>query len=797
MKCVKKDKGAEFMNNCATRQEKRGKPHNKRRGIFVAIAMFSIFISTIIFQYTLRYKVTQENIINTGTKALAGPGDSKPTPTPTPIALPTTIDTVDSRSDGIMLNLFDYDGRNADGTFKNLDTTSNSITSPTIAGINAISGKQRELLFLGIATPTSNSINAFTGGSTARQGIVKNTLEDGYPVLNTTTGPSLNYLFNPTVQVPGKTIYSDVNHLFKRDSEGYYVYNSNVNYAYYGNNSGGGDFTVYSDTYSISNPSVKKVGFFPFNQYDETQKDVSAGSTYYNHHFGMSMDFDFILPDSGLVNGREIVFEFSGDDDVWVFVDGVLLLDLGGIHEDVKGTINFAKKQVSIPEYFDASGTKHSATTIDISNKLNTSLTTHNLKFYYLERGSCYSNNEIKFNLPTGLHIKKNLIGENTSNFDKAEYAFKLYVKGPAENSNYALYKGNDIYRNDNKNDKVTIDSNGVFKMKAGDSVDIYDIDANSTYYLEEVNIKDSIISDVKMGSSKLDKTYTDVTNGIYSVKSEEAKVCNRPSISFDNQLREQYKDIVLKKQWKNSDNTGKSKDFPSEVKLKLYANDGGSDTYIDTYSLTVPNWEQKITHMPVRIGDKQFTYKVVEEPVAGYSPTYVVTEDNTSYTITAINRLNPFSITAVKKWYKPDGTDKTDVTVNGVNVKLVRSTQKLDTIPVDAEVVGQTVLNSSNNWTDHWDNLDSYKDGCKLYYYLVEDSLSDYETTYENNGISIDSQGKPIIVENTCKYIENITFPETGGPGTVVYTVSGIALLMLSGILFIVHIAYKRRCKF
>lgn len=91
------------------------------------------------------------------------------------------------------------------------------------------------------------------------------------------------------------------------------------------------------------------------------------------------------------VNGRNMVFEFSGDDDVWVVVDGELLLDIGGIHSISKGSINFATGEITVN-----SPVGKTTTTI---KEGGFSQGDHTLEFYYLERGASDSNCKVQFNI--------------------------------------------------------------------------------------------------------------------------------------------------------------------------------------------------------------------------------------------------------------------------------------------------------------------------------------------------------------------------------------------------------------
>ena len=175
------------------------------------------------------------------------------------------------------------------------------------------------------------------------QGIVKNKLgQDGYPILqnehnwdrrdwNPESNESLRYLFSDRTDgvVEGT---DNANYLFQRDADGYYYYDSAINRAYLNGN----QFTIYNQP----DESGDKTYFDPFD-------DGSQGGLN-NSHFGMEISTQFLMPKDGKVNGQDMVFEFSGDDDVWVFVDDVLVLDMGGIHGKCTGTINFQTGNVTI-----------------------------------------------------------------------------------------------------------------------------------------------------------------------------------------------------------------------------------------------------------------------------------------------------------------------------------------------------------------------------------------------------------------------------------------------------------------
>jgi pilin isopeptide linkage protein/fibro-slime domain-containing protein/uncharacterized repeat protein (TIGR01451 family) len=339
---------------------------------------------------------------------------------------------------GTTVNLFDYwvvDGDNDSSRNINNKNGNNN------TGIN----KGHQLKFNGGA---GTGINKWTGRSDTkgfgRLSFVKNTLVNGYPEIdgtyasNNTHGTyedeSLDYLFNNDKQ-DGKAVYNNVQGLFQLKG-GYYVYDS---YGKSDDSSGkSGNYAVYNPTtnsfnvYNSAGVYKSKVldtnlgQFFPFDSAGKVFKEENGqlspiGITddendKLNHHFGMSMTTEFVQPNGGKTTKNEdMIFEFSGDDDVWVYIDGVLVGDLGGIHEKATLKINFATGGVHVghvdnandPEktiqdttiraMFEAAG----ADATNFSGNTFLGSTKHTLSFFYLERGAGASNMSLKFNLTT------------------------------------------------------------------------------------------------------------------------------------------------------------------------------------------------------------------------------------------------------------------------------------------------------------------------------------------------------------------------------------------------------------
>ncbi len=294
----------------------------------------------------------------------------------------------------------------------------------------------------------SDNANLWTHSGNPRTNIVQSQLEDGFPVLSDSLGgESLDYLFN-TDDAAGKQAYSDVDGLLQVDDQGYYYYNSQDNFAEFNaDGQGSGEFSLY-ETWGVQAAGRSPDGqFFPFNsgvdvfsttgygQNEELTQRSGINSTTndenvrINHYFGMSMSTRFVQQNGGYTApdgtaGRQAVtYNFSGDDDVWIYIDGVLVGDLGGIHDATSIQINFVTGEVIIYDdssfrnsdytpnndnrngnnQYDDGETVFKQTTLGALLNLDGDTfadeTYHALDFFYLERGNTDSNMSLKYNL--------------------------------------------------------------------------------------------------------------------------------------------------------------------------------------------------------------------------------------------------------------------------------------------------------------------------------------------------------------------------------------------------------------
>lgn len=438
------------------------------------------------------------------------------------------------------VNLFDYwvvDGDND--------------KSATVDNINGGINKGHQLKF---NSGAGTGINKWTGKSvidgSGRLSFVKKKLVGGYPSIDAGTytsygssdkytDESLAYLFNNASQEnhqqDGKAVHNNVQGLFQLEN-GYYVYDSygsNGNYAVY--NSTTNSFNVYNKAgvYKDSVSSDKLGQFFPFDSADKvfeeqngqlSPKPITDGTNdNLNHHFGMSMTTEFVQPASGkTTDNKDMIFEFSGDDDVWVYIDGVLVGDLGGIHEKATLKINLATGEVKVGHIDGANGTRKDIENTTIKAKFDTAgvntsnfrgntfcdSSKHTLSFFYLERGAGASNMSLKFNLTTLPSSEVEKVNQNGEAVQGATFA--LFQSDADWNE-----QGEPIAQG-------TTDANGQLVLLKSDgsvlSFDNQHAEDHNYFVLKEVNLpagyRSSLTSSTTATPGELHLQYKQAANG-------------------------------------------------------------------------------------------------------------------------------------------------------------------------------------------------------------------------------------------------------------------------------------------
>ena len=242
-----------------------------------------------------------------------------------------------------------------------------------------------------------------------------------------------------------------------------------------------------------------------------------------NFFFGMDMSMDFIQPKGGMTgndtnkDGKSdypMVFYFTGDDDVWVYIDGVLFLDLSGIHRHVGGEIDFVNgvvnyynldtenggdvattpyKTYTFAEILSAAGKSTDGLN---SNGTFKDYTTHHFKFYYMERGSGSSVCRLNFNFPLLRQNSISVSKEVSSDVEiqgNPDYMFQVLKADSNGNKTGELFiaAGTEYTIYDSNDEQIgtgTTDENGVLTLKAGQRAEFVGIKENAgKYYVREL----------------------------------------------------------------------------------------------------------------------------------------------------------------------------------------------------------------------------------------------------------------------------------------------------------------------
>ena len=463
-----------------------------------------------------------------------------------PGATAEIVDTVDSDSLGIKITMFDYG--NANGNYAAGDKLSE---------MTAVAGS---------AEYTPHAAHA----------LVKAYLESGLP--SSTTNGAMTGLF--TADGTAVTAYMEnVNHLFLQsyyDENGTFRYRSEDNYAYLPFDAGTGtitgtDFTVYRQAatpYTSITSEFLNIGhtyyyhghFMPYNDIDmnnnlsrlmnqygnaydpitgeiigeipledgRTYEDIYGVKGTPNFYTGMRMEANFTQPRDGkLDNGDEMIFKFTGDDDMWVYIDDVLVLDIGGIHEPLSGTINFATGVVTNPTGSSLAGTTTlyqifqnvltaSDTPQSVKDKINAitwkdidgdgtpdtfaDYTNHSFSAFYMERGAGASNLDLQFNLKVVLTnqftVQKEIPEDVDDRFDNQVYKFQATYMDGTEKPLHAGIENvcTAVVYKDKKDDQgnpvpVSVDDDGYFTLRAGEAAVFMMADESIRYNVKEVDL--------------------------------------------------------------------------------------------------------------------------------------------------------------------------------------------------------------------------------------------------------------------------------------------------------------------
>lgn len=352
----------------------------------------------------------------------------------------------------------------------------------------------------------------------------------------------MDILFNPNTPVIGKNYVGTGNYLFQyMDSttanydgihDGYYYLDARLNAASY--NRSQQRFYLYN--YLERTSDSRKDGgvgqysdFLPFNSpylfdadqingytdpvrrpgYEYDAKDGGTNHPEYNdlddantnYFFGIRSDIEFFLPnDAGTMDeyqnygnistrGEHMIFDFHGDDDVWVFIDGELVLDIGGLHGVMFGQIDFSTGTVTSGK---DGGTTETRTFQQILGH-NIKEGTHTMTVYYMERGSSQSNCAIYFNIAP--RYSMDLIKEDINNPERLAGAeFTIYTCEDCANGNCTIHSSTQLAQlwdsreayDADMADGVPDNYKSTFVANASGECKIWGVSAGKSYYIKE-----------------------------------------------------------------------------------------------------------------------------------------------------------------------------------------------------------------------------------------------------------------------------------------------------------------------
>ena len=431
--------------------------------------------------------------------------------------------------------------------------------------------------------------DAYTNGNTTPNLLSTNLGANGYPTAENTGKNLVNLMGGGT----------EVNHLFissTYNGSGYFVFDSSQNYAYLN----GTDFTVYRQlgTHDKSNEKWEKHGqFLPFNNikagrfasrnrqnlYTATGAELpNSDPRKYERlylaegdpdfYYGVEIEASFTQTPNGLdAWGHDIIYEFSGDDDFWLYVDGELVIDLGGIHDALPGSVNYRTGDVNVNgtkttlrKLFEANykarnpGASQSRVDEYLSRYFEgtTSVfkaySNHTMKIFYMERGAGAANLFMRFNLasikPGTVELSKELSGIDTDVSVLAAFPYQIrYKSAPNDRTENLLFpepaKGVTVRYKNTETDvpyyrTFTIPGTNlkyehVFMLKPGETAVVTMPDTNVVYSMVECGVNTQVYSSVSVNGHEV--TGKKRTGGRYDYSTGYAATGDRPSVKYVN----------------------------------------------------------------------------------------------------------------------------------------------------------------------------------------------------------------------------------------------------------------------
>lgn len=512
------------------------------------------------------------------------------------------------------------------------------------------------------------------GGVDVKSGILsKKVATDGYPTFagtqwNTPTSGSLGEHYVNAVDADNlflESVYNEAGH--------YFYYSSEESSAVF--NKDTGNFSVYKE---LMTPKMKadageenryffyrRGNFLPYNSiynmkdseldnlFDAMGNQLSVGNErqgdplYFpdqnvNYYFGMEISAQFIQTKNGYYDNNPVRYEFTGDDDLWVYIDGVLVLDMGGCHDARSGYIDFSTGEVwvqgigytTIKKMFEDAGVHDiqwkevkytsSETRKETTGYIFSDYSSHQFRMWYMERGGGASNLKVKFNLPVipkdQIEIQKEL-GTGTEpgtqtdpvKYGDVKFGFKLYVESADSQGNgtgkYVQVTPENVddypaQKIDTGGNTTTLgmNENGIFYLKPTEKAR-FTIAQNLKYYVEEVEVESDEYASVEVNGVSVTNVYGDGSeNTEYTAISGKDTVWNRHAVVFTNICSgKNMRSLTIEKVMKE----GYTVDEKFTMNVSLEGVDGKSHPYSGVYKLV--NEENKTIDESGQIKDESY----------------------------------------------------------------------------------------------------------------------------------------------------------------------------------------------
>lgn len=604
----------------------------------------------------------------------------------------------------------EYNTKNSDGSWKKVKDTVYFVyerTEQLLTYVNTVDSKSKGIN-IKMIDYNGQQFQGYEWDQNAKeikQGILSKTLgEDGYPTFATSSSTQNGQSLNGRSLASFYTGATDANHLFLESvynaAGKYFYYNSEENGASF--NSASGDFQVFNELTTPKNENVpiyKRGNFLPYDtfnnknlstntnlydssgnplpesseRYDEALYLPDRGSGNANYYFGMEMNAKFIQGKNGCYDGNPMKYEFTGDDDLWVYIDGVLVLDMGGCHDARSGSIDFSTGEVTVE---NQNGTTLK-TCFEEAEKYNENdwnqngtfkdYTTHTIKMFYMERGAGASNLKIKFNLPTvpdgQVKVTKKLSNTDKEKYANVDFAFQIFAQKSNNDGSfsdeYELLGSDSGATKENGETLNFVDAKfenkpykNVFYLKAGESALFNGLKANRKYYVKEIGVKSNEYDKVTINNTEV------TTENGQEIESEKESVEKRPMIVFTNNCSaENSRELRITKKIKDDISVTDKFDFCVQLNGQnytgeYYLKDSEGNYYTRNEDGTLNKAEESTVCGTAADG-------VISSVPAGYTVSITQILSGTTFRVEEIN-LNTTDYGIPE--YKIENADATDV---------------------------------------------------------------------------------------------------------------------------------------